>query len=61
MVCKLLPTTFQDEEFISLQCLFAVLEMLLKYHAPGIALELSRNSLGCELYAMGWLMTFFAK
>ena len=25
MISKLLPTTFQDDEFISLQCFFAIL------------------------------------
>ena len=58
---RFLPTFFNDEEFLSLQCELIILKLLLRYHDPELGLYLEKNHMTPELYATPWILTFFAK
>ena len=58
---KFLPTAFIDKDFLSLQCYFRTLELLLKYHDPNFHTFLNINNLPPELYATPWFLTLFAR
>jgi len=58
---KFLPTAFIDKDFLSLQCCFRILNILLRYHDPAFYTFLARNEYPPEIYATPWFLTLFAK
>jgi hypothetical protein len=52
---------FQDEEFLSLQCTFTYLNLLLKFHDYQLWESLFNYMLPPELYATPWVLTLFAR
>lgn len=60
LIARLLPNTFNDEEFGGLQCIFALFRLLLLYHDPELAQFLDKNDMGPELYAASWFLTLHA-
>jgi hypothetical protein len=53
---------FLDEEFLSLQCAFSYLSLLLKFHDCELWDYLANvHLLPPELYATPWVLTLFAK
>ena len=59
-ISALLPNTFSDEEFGSLQCLFLLFRHLLLYHDPQLCLHLDGAEMGPELYCSSWFITLYA-
>lgn len=59
-IAKLLPSTFVDSEFGSLQCIFVLFKLALRYHDPLLATFLEEHDLGPELYASSWFITLFS-
>jgi len=57
---RFLPTSFIDKDFLSLQCYFRTLELLIKYHDPNFHTFLNIHDLPSELYATPWFLTLFA-
>ena len=58
---KFLPNLFTDHEFLSMQCCFRILNILIKYHNPQLFHFLKVNEFDPELYATPWFLTLFAK
>ena len=57
---KYLNSTFNDEEFGSLQCIFRMFRLLIQYHDPSLSLFLDHHEIMPELFASGWFMTMHA-
>ena len=55
-----LNSTFNDEQFGSLQCIFRLFRLLLQYHAPALSTFLDHHEIMPELFASGWFMTIHA-
>lgn len=55
-----IPTFYNDEDFLSLQCSLGLFSLLLKYHDPEIALYLKRCKITSDIYAFNWFITLFA-
>ena len=60
LMSTLLPNTFVDDEFGSLQCLFLLFRQLLLYHDPQLCLHLDTHDMGPELYASSWFITLYS-
>jgi len=61
LIARLLPTTFSDNEFGSLQCVFLLFKMCLQYHDPELYTYLiEENDLGPELFASSWFIALHA-
>jgi hypothetical protein len=58
---KFLLNLYFDEEFNSLELLFRLITIILKYHDPALARFLFENDISPELYSTAWFMTLFAK
>jgi len=58
---KFLPNAFIDKDFLSLQCCFRILNLLLKYHDPSFHTFLNINDCPPEIYATPWFLTLFAR
>ena len=55
-----LNSTFNDEEFGSLQCIFRMFRLLIQYHDPSLSTFLDHHEIMPELFASGWFMTIHA-
>lgn len=58
---RYLLNLYFDEEFNSLELLFRLITIILKYHDPALARFLAENDITPELYSTAWFMTLFAK
>ena len=59
-IARLLPNTFIDDDFGSLQCLFLLFRQLLLYHDPQLCLHLDAHDMGPELYCSSWFITLYS-
>ncbi|ETO22042.1 hypothetical protein RFI_15162 [Reticulomyxa filosa] len=59
-VKRFLNSTFGDNEFGSLQCLFRLFRLLVQYHEPALSVFLDQYEIVPELFASGWFMTIHA-
>ena len=57
---KYLCSTFNDEEFGALQCIFRLFRLSLQYHDPELSCFLDQYEVMPELFASGWFMTIHA-
>ena len=55
-----LNSTFNDEDFGSLQCIFRMFRLLMQYHDPMLSSFLDHHEIMPELFASGWFMTIHA-
>lgn len=59
-ICRFLTNFYCDSSLYTLKSSFALIDVLLAYHDPGLAKKLKSSEITPELYCTPWLMTYFS-
>jgi hypothetical protein len=60
LIARFLPQVFTDNDFLSVQCVFRMLRLMLLYHDPELCRCLDQYDIMPELYATPWFLTLFS-